>query len=696
MAPPMPALKTPKCAICQTTFKDMEYLNTHMKAVHGESDHERLERITQILKSDENKKTNEKTSKVTFSEENNHNIKDHVISDNSEEDIDDNICELCDKVLPNKTQKSNHMLFQHTVRKDRLKCDYCGFMCTELMNLCKHISKEHSEKFAKKEMLENKCDMCYLQFDDKEKVTSHMSKMHSPESFYEKIVEDISGECRVCKKEVCYNETEDHFQKNRIKLSEYDNHTECVLQILLKVVDESVKKSIAKKTDLNFKFTGGDSENNKNEDDEGNLDTDDDNDEITGEESDQEINPVYEYNYSGKNERYVGNKPPFIEAVAELKKAFRKKDNNVMMINDNEITIKDYRIQKFGVEIDVEVKTKKQRGFSLIKIWGPSEAKKRCTLMVSKTKISEEKFATILSRKVIKPIIDYHIKGGDIKEKIANVFQNTDKVTCERCRKPVNKSYMKTHIQNQHPSCNICSENFLTKIALKEHTVNKHSSASIKIVKEVLKEERTNNDQSKPFEGNRYDCDICSFTAYSKKYLWMHKEKSHINDPTYEAMIGSKRDVTLVKTSSISEPFRKKKNIDKKSQEEVIELKNISNKMDQNILEKRRLEDEEEEKHKAEKDLPKTNFDISKKEDKAKITEKVQVIPSKEKESDKKQLLENKLRHPKLKRLPKAVECLNPNSIEFIAEGNGACCVNCLAMWLFLNETEMGLKQVET
>ena len=301
MAPPMPALQTPKCAICQTTFKDMEYLNTHMKAVHDESDHERLERITQILKSDENKKLMKNTSKVTFSEENNHNIKYHVISDDSEEDIDDNICELCDKVLPNKTQKSNHMLFQHTVRKDRLKCDYCGFMCTELMNLCKHISKEHSEKFAKKEILENKCDMCYLQFDDKEKVTSHMSKMHSPESFYEKIVEDISGECRVCKKEVCYNEMEDHFQKNHSKLSEYDNHTECVLQILLKVVDESVKKSIAKKTDLNFKFTGGGSENNKNEEDEGNLDTDDDNDEITGEESDQEINPVYEYNYSGKN-----------------------------------------------------------------------------------------------------------------------------------------------------------------------------------------------------------------------------------------------------------------------------------------------------------------------------------------------------------------------------------------------------------
>ena len=52
--------------------------------------------------------------------------------------------------------------------------------------------------------------------------------------------------------------------------------------------------------------------------------------------------------------------------------------------------------------------------------------------------------------------------------------------------------------------------------------------------------------------------------------------------------------------------------------------------------------------------------------------------------------LENQKLHHKLRRLPKAVHCLNPNVLEYIAEGNGACCVNCLAMWLFLNEIEIG------
>ena len=514
------------------------------------------------------KKLIKQTSKVTFKEGNNHSINYHVNSDDSEEENSENICDLCDKVLPNKTQKSNHMLFQHTVRQDRLKCDYCGFMCPKLMNLCKHISKEHSEMFPKRENMENKCDMCYLQFESKEEVTRHMTKKHSPDSFYEKIVEDISGECRVCKKEVCSSKMEDHFRKLHSIITINENHAEGVLQLLLEVVDESVKISIDKNPDVNFKCQGGGSESNKDGKEQVfkdlRFDSEDDNEDLTGEESDQEINPVYEYNYSGKNERYVSNKPCFIEAVEELKKTFGKKDNNIMMISDHEITIKDYRDLKYGVEIDVEVKMKKQRGYAILKIWGPSEAKKKCTLIVSKTNISEEKFATILSRKVIKPIIDNHIKGGDMKEVIANVFQNNDKVNCDKCQKPVNKSYLKTHIQNQHPGCNICSETFLTKNSLKEHTVNKHSSASLKIVKEVLKEERAKKDLSKPFQEERLECDICSFTAYSERYLWMHKEKRHINDPTDAEMIGSKRDVTLVKTSSISEPQRKKKIIDNK------------------------------------------------------------------------------------------------------------------------------------
>ena len=145
-----------------------------------------------------------------------------------------------------------------------------------------------------------------------------------------------------------------------------------------------------------------------------------------------------------KPERYVGNKPSFIEAVKELKNTFGIKPSNSMMINDHEILIKGYRILKYGEEIDVEVKTNTNQGFAIIKIWGPSESKKKCTLMVSKTKISDEKFATLLSRKVIKPLLDCHIKGEDINEMIAYVSPSNDKIPCDKCHKLVNKSYLKT------------------------------------------------------------------------------------------------------------------------------------------------------------------------------------------------------------------------------------------------------------
>ena len=181
-----------------------------MKLTHGESDHERIERLVQTFKTVTFKECKVENSLVQFksydctecgnifstSEEQ----KSHYqyCNDNSvvsKEDDTDIVCELCDKVLPNKRQKSNHMLFQHTVTADRLKCDYCGYVCSELMKLCKHISSKHSELFPSKNKTDIKCDMCYIEYDTKEEVIYHMKEKHSPDSFYEKIVEDISGEC---------------------------------------------------------------------------------------------------------------------------------------------------------------------------------------------------------------------------------------------------------------------------------------------------------------------------------------------------------------------------------------------------------------------------------------------------------------------------------------------------------------------
>ena len=275
-------------------------------------------------------------------------------------------------------------------------------MCNELMKLCTHISNEHSEMFPKRDKMDRKCDVCYLQLESKDKVISHMKENHSPESFYSKIVEDISGECRICKDKVCSSEMEDHFQSVHTEI-QMDNNKQYVRQLLLDIINISIIQSEEKQSNTNCKIHGGGKEKKQKEvelekpdlvtylEGEGKpgmlSDTDDDNDVSTEEESESQVNPVYEYNYSQKNERYVGCKPSFLQAVEELKNSFIKKENHAMVINGQDISVKDLRALKYGTAIDIEIKTAKQKGYAVLKIWGPSysdKAKKKCTVMVSK------------------------------------------------------------------------------------------------------------------------------------------------------------------------------------------------------------------------------------------------------------------------------------------------------------------------
>ena len=59
------------------------------------------------------------------------------------------VCELCDKVFPNRVQKSNYKLLVHTVREEEIKCEFCSEICVGLKEICKHISNTHSELFPK-------------------------------------------------------------------------------------------------------------------------------------------------------------------------------------------------------------------------------------------------------------------------------------------------------------------------------------------------------------------------------------------------------------------------------------------------------------------------------------------------------------------------------------------------------------------
>ena len=98
-----------------------------------------------------------------------------------------------------------------------------------------------------------------------------------------------------------------------------------VLEILLKLVDLSMTKLETQLPDKLIIIKGGGIEK-ANEEDEVNKSGSGSEDDLTGEESEPEIIPVYEYNYSEKEERYVGNKPSFLQAIEKLKQTFSSKE----------------------------------------------------------------------------------------------------------------------------------------------------------------------------------------------------------------------------------------------------------------------------------------------------------------------------------------------------------------------------------
>ena len=66
--------------------------------------------------------------------------------------------------------------------------------------------------FPKKPTEELECDLSFKKFENHEEISKHKQNQHCPDSFYEKLVEDISVSCSVCKKYFCMVEIEDHMK----------------------------------------------------------------------------------------------------------------------------------------------------------------------------------------------------------------------------------------------------------------------------------------------------------------------------------------------------------------------------------------------------------------------------------------------------------------------------------------------------
>ena len=220
-----------------------------MAIVHQESDSERLDRLTVTIKSSLNSQKIVQDFSCsecgeyfgTSDEQRYHIDKYHggngVVDKHSKQDKEkiDYVCELCDKVFESRVLWSNHKLLQHTVKAEKMKCLYCDDICDGLKAMCKHIGSKHSELFPERPDRGNQCPMCYFKFNTGEQVKKHMDESHSPDSFYEKLVEEISGVCSKCNKNVYPGVMEDHIKTD---------HNQADIPTVIPTINDSVKTKI--------------------------------------------------------------------------------------------------------------------------------------------------------------------------------------------------------------------------------------------------------------------------------------------------------------------------------------------------------------------------------------------------------------------------------------------------------------------
>ena len=179
---------------------------------------------------------------------------------------------------------------------------------------------------------------------------------------------------------------------------------------------------------------------------------------------------------------------------------------------------------------------------------------------------------TKLSRKIIKPLLNTYLKGQGWKKIMKNAKINTaERVKCTDCQKSFGKGYIKTHMVKMHKnSSSICNKTFKKVYELKVHKDNSHSQADIEIIKDIkqtkvpvtpVKSDILASDQgpqNKKVTNHQlsYSCKQCNLGFETNMEVIKHNEKTHIPDNWPDS--GSKRDVSMVKTSSVVEPKKKK------------------------------------------------------------------------------------------------------------------------------------------
>ena len=396
-------------------------------------------------------------------------------------------------------------------------------------------------------------------------------------------------------------------------------------------------------------------------------------------------------------------------AVQGIKETLLRGVNKTL--DETHIRVLDTRKNGVALDIEVEVKLKTERGNAIIRLYGPynQQDKKENVIMVTKIKRHHEKFVTILAENVVKPLINEFVKDS---------FED---------------------IEQDENICSVCEKVFKSANGLKSHITRMHKmNIEEMFSKEVQSSphETCNKEEKKEYLEL---CDKCDFKVRAeKKYLALQLLRKHKKDQhpktcseceviakTFQELKRHERDVHGKYTISTSPPAKRKRNFvevvdksvekmdiddtgkeeeDNKRKEidlEKMEIdeetnsfekikRELSDKMDKKVIEKRKRLEENEKKW-VESNLSKQK----KKEDKEKqiLEHKKQSNKvNKQRSKDKRKQLSKKKKVEfksalNIKDVPSnCKKFVNDGDMVYIVPGNGACGPNSGAAHLFQDE----------
>ena len=388
-------------------------------------------------------------------------------------------------------------------------------------------------------------------------------------------------------------------------------------------------------------------------------------------------------------------------------------------INGTNIIVLDARKQGAGIEIDIQITDKKERGKSVVKIYDSNPKKK--TITVSKSKGSDQKFVILLAEKIIKPLIKMFLAGQETNLMNEDMLENK----CGKCNKKfASPTGLKAHITKIHTKKRKAEISNDGGELLNLSGASKETEYSSEIICDEINESKDNKKiysekcescdfsvsadrkytviqhMTKHTRECKNKCEICDFNCKDGQILRKHMRDKHdvltnsTSPPPKKSKINRSDSVESMELEEgiVEKPMDKRSeetevmDVDIDNKSEIEERKLRSKKWDEKIENKNERQEKIDE---LENEKKKANEEKIHKEEiqRIKLKNKIKKSLRNKRKRDSKRKQDELDENPKIKGVPNNCKHLvKDTDVVYTVPGNGCCGPNCAAAFVYQDE----------